>query len=54
MFEYEKVFEKEAGWPFPFYYGACGRLMAESYEGYTLNHFIDKPFRLRVNMNDHL
>ena len=43
------MFEKEDNWPFPKYYGSCGRVIIESYEGDTLDKFVKKTFKSRVN-----
>lgn len=43
------MFPQNEGWPFPRYYGACGRIIVESNEGRTLDYYIDKSFHLRVS-----
>lgn len=42
------MFPNNEGWPFPVYYGSCGRVIVESYEGKTLNFYLEHPFLLRV------
>ena len=42
------MFKNEDGWPFPKLYGTCGRMIVESYEGNTLAHYLNYPFKLRV------
>jgi len=45
-----KLFRKEENWPFPLYYGSCGRVLIESFEGQTLNAYLPSPFLLRVKI----
>ena len=44
-----QMFPESDGWPFPEYYGACGRIIVESHKGDTLDKYISKPFKLRVS-----
>jgi hypothetical protein len=45
-----QMFPESDGWPFPEYYGACGRIIVESHKGNTLDKYINKPFKLRVRL----
>jgi len=45
-----KLFKKEEKWPFPFYYGSCGRVFVESFEGRTLDFYLHSPFLKRVKI----
>lgn len=38
------------GWPFPRYYGACGRYIGVSYEGEMLQNFFQEPFHKRADI----
>jgi hypothetical protein len=44
------MFSQEKNWPFPKYYGSCGRNIVESFEGRVLSDFIEKPFFERVKI----
>ncbi|KAL3280622.1 hypothetical protein HHI36_003859 [Cryptolaemus montrouzieri] len=43
-----RIFEHEKDWPVPKYYGACGRMIIESYCGSNLNHFESYSWRDRA------
>ncbi|ODN01116.1 Deleted in autism protein 1 [Orchesella cincta] len=43
-----EAFPASKGWPFPIFYGACGRLVVEEYVGQPLSSFVDKPFKVRA------
>lgn len=38
------------GWPVPPYYGACGRLVVEGYEGLELSAFFQEPWLRRAKI----
>jgi len=42
------TFPPEEGWPFPSYFGSCGRLAAFNFSGPSLSSFIDSPWQIRV------
>lgn len=42
------MFRQENGWPFPKFYGSCGRIIVESNEGKTIDQFFNRPFSTRV------
>lgn len=46
-----QTFPAYDGWPFPTYYGACGRYIAVSYEGEPLQNFFYEPFHKRVKFS---
>lgn len=48
------MFQQKDQWPFPIYYGSCGRIIVESYEGKTLNYYFDHPFVYRVYYKEYL
>lgn len=45
-----QTFPAYDGWPFPKYYGACGRYIAVSYEGEPLQNFFYEPFHKRADI----
>lgn len=45
-----QTFPASEGWPFPEYYGACGRYIVEEYCGKTLAEFYDAPFEKRADL----
>ncbi|XP_047005146.1 divergent protein kinase domain 2A [Schistocerca americana] len=45
-----QILPKEDGWPVPFYYGACGRLIIEEYAGETLTTYYTKPWLERAKL----
>ena len=45
---YLQVFPRNRGWPFPAYYGACGRAIAVEYAGKTLKEALGRPWDYRV------
>ena len=42
------MFPESEGWPFPEYFGACGRMIVEAHKGATLDKYINNPFKFRV------
>ncbi|XP_045200893.2 divergent protein kinase domain 2A-like [Mercenaria mercenaria] len=44
------TFPASEGWPFPEYYGACGRYIVEEYNGKSLADFYDAPFEKRADL----
>lgn len=49
-----QTFRAEDGWPFPVYYGACGRIVAEEYVGRRLTTFYNEDFRVRALISHQL
>ncbi|KAL5005197.1 hypothetical protein ScPMuIL_018653 [Solemya velum] len=45
-----QTFPASEGWPFPEYYGACGRFIAVSDEGRPLQEFYNSPFEKRADL----
>ncbi|CAG7731074.1 unnamed protein product [Allacma fusca] len=45
-----QTFRAEDGWPFPVYYGACGRIVAEEYVGNRLTTFYKYDFHIRATI----
>ena len=45
------MFPQRENWPFPNYYGSCGRVIIESYHGKTLNNFIEHDFLTRAKIS---
>ncbi|XP_013402245.1 deleted in autism protein 1 [Lingula anatina] len=45
-----QVFHQDNGWPFPRYYGACGRMVVEQYVGKSLGDYYVSPWRTRVGL----
>ena len=45
-----QTFPAKEGWPFPEYYGACGRYIMVEHAGRSLEEFYDAPFEKRVNI----
>ncbi|KAF5277707.1 hypothetical protein FQR65_LT03687 [Abscondita terminalis] len=45
-----QLIKAEDGWPVPFYFGACGRLIVESHCGKNLNAFADYDWYLRSKL----
>jgi hypothetical protein len=43
-----QAFPAKEGWPFPKYYGGCGRIIAEEYVGPSLTTFYQEPFLIRA------
>ncbi|XP_022088058.1 deleted in autism protein 1-like [Acanthaster planci] len=44
------IFPKSEGWPFPQYYGACGRLIVEEYVGKTLGSYFNADWSKRLDL----
>lgn len=42
IFYFRKTFQAKDGWPFPEYYGACGRVVVEEYVGPNLAQWLPK------------
>lgn len=45
-----QTFPKSDGWPFPEYYGACGRYVAVEHGGKELGEFYNAPFYRRADL----
>ena len=45
-----QMFPESDGWPFPKYFGACGRMIVEAHKGDTLDKYINEPFKFRVRL----
>ncbi|CAC5415167.1 unnamed protein product [Mytilus coruscus] len=45
-----QTFPAEEGWPFPKYYGVCGRYIAVSHAGEPLHNFFSEPFHKRADI----
>lgn len=45
-----QTFPSSDGWPFPEYYGACGRFIAVSYEGEPLYNYYNAPWPKRADL----
>lgn len=45
-----QTFPKSEGWPFPEYFGACGRFIAVEYCGEPLYNFYKEPFQKRADL----
>ena len=45
-----KVFPPESGWPFPKFYGTCGRVIVVEDAGPTLDAYLDKSWGTRVHL----
>lgn len=45
-----QTFPKNEGWPFPEYFGACGRFIVVSNEGEPLNNFYNSPWHKRADL----
>jgi len=45
-----KLLRNKDGWPFPEWYGACGRLIVQSYEGLTIDNYLNHSFQFRVKL----
>ncbi|XP_062520096.1 divergent protein kinase domain 2A-like isoform X2 [Corticium candelabrum] len=43
-----QLFPQDEGWPFPQYYGACGRTIIAEYGGRTLESYMKKSWEFRV------
>jgi len=43
-----QAFPKSKGFPFPEYFGSCGRLVAEEYVGTTLTFYYNADFKVRA------
>lgn len=43
-----QMFPADKGWPFPAYFGACGRFVVEDYVGESLRYFHNAPWLDRV------
>ncbi|KAG8193338.1 hypothetical protein JTE90_022968 [Oedothorax gibbosus] len=46
-----QAFPQAEGWPFPFYYGSCGRVIVEEYAGKTLSHYEDSSWEQRIDIS---
>nr|XP_042907690.1 divergent protein kinase domain 2A [Parasteatoda tepidariorum] len=46
-----QAFPQAEGWPFPHYYGSCGRIIVEEYVGRTLTYFEDAPWKQRIDIS---
>ena len=44
------MFSKEDGWPFPTFYGACGRVIVVENGGKNLKSFLNKPWPVRAKI----
>ncbi|XP_038049996.1 divergent protein kinase domain 2A-like [Patiria miniata] len=44
------IFPHSEGWPFPQYYGACGRLIVEEYVGKTLGSYFHSDWSTRLDL----
>ncbi|XP_035224093.1 divergent protein kinase domain 2A-like, partial [Stegodyphus dumicola] len=44
------AFSQTEGWPFPHYYGSCGRIIVEEYVGKTLAYFENSPWKQRIDI----
>ena len=44
------TFTASEGWPFPNYYGSCGRVAFVEDSGNPLTHFYDRPFVVRAKL----
>ncbi|GIY08277.1 hypothetical protein CDAR_293161 [Caerostris darwini] len=45
------AFSQAEGWPFPQYYGSCGRVIVEEYVGRTIAYFEDSSWEQRVDIS---
>ncbi len=45
-----QTFPQSLGYPFPKYYGACGRMVVEEYVGKSLDHFFQEKWETRVSL----
>ncbi|CAL1261338.1 unnamed protein product [Larinioides sclopetarius] len=45
-----KAFSQAEGWPFPQYFGSCGRVIVEEYVGKTISYFEDSPWKQRIDI----
>lgn len=45
-----QTFPESEGWPFPQYFGACGRYIVEAYNGKSLEYYVDASFEKRVRL----
>lgn len=45
-----QIFPKEDGWPFPTFYGACGRVIVVENGGKNLKSFKNKPWPVRAKI----
>ncbi|GIY08276.1 divergent protein kinase domain 2A [Caerostris darwini] len=46
-----QAFSQAEGWPFPQYYGSCGRVIVEEYVGRTIAYFEDSSWEQRVDIS---
>ncbi|XP_071798726.1 divergent protein kinase domain 2A-like [Asterias amurensis] len=44
------IFPKSEGWPFPQYYGACGRFIVQDYVGKPLKSYFQKDWMTRLDL----
>lgn len=47
---YFQAFSQSEGWPFPHYYGSCGRIIVEEYVGQSLAYYEDSPWEQRLDI----
>ncbi|GFT47692.1 divergent protein kinase domain 2A [Nephila pilipes] len=45
-----QAFPQAEGWPFPQYYGSCGRVIVEEYVGKTIAYFEDSSWEQRIDI----
>ncbi|RNA17123.1 deleted in autism 1 [Brachionus plicatilis] len=45
-----QILPKKDGWPFPEFFGSCGRIIVESLEDKTIDQYYNSPFQMRIKI----